>query len=338
MSQVDHQLETYFHLMGANGASRAYEVAVDTGLLDGMSDPASAATLAERFGLQERPVQLLLELLQALGLTREEGGVWSQTPLASRLLSGPYRKLGNPYWDHLESYLRKGVPLTRGDEPSASEAFYQQQALSLGWMLRPAATAAAKLLATQVPRKALSILDLGAGSAIWSLSLAAQHLGSQVTAVDWPMVLPAAEMTAQRFGMESRLHVVPGNFYEVTLPENGFDVVFIANVAHLVPEEALARLVKCARGWLTTAGRIVVIDAFPGQESGDVLRAVYTLGLALRSSGAVVHREEALRRILASAGFDAQRLDPLEEAPWILGMLSATPRIEGASAEGAGAG
>ncbi len=72
-----------------------------------------------------------------------------------------------------DSFLKDGIPIASMDDPAASETHYQKQAGLLGWMLTPAAQAATKHLMQNGARKNISVLDVGAGSGIWSLSLAA---------------------------------------------------------------------------------------------------------------------------------------------------------------------
>src|SRR5262249_36749101 len=173
-----------------------------------------SAGVAEACGLAERPVALLLPALAALGLVRDEGeGAWAATPLAHALLAGSYRELGDPYWSHLATFLKTDTPMARMDRVEESEAQYQAQAAALAWMQTPAAEAAAAVLAAGQALAGVEILDVGAGSAIWSLTLARDAPGARVTAVDWPAVLPVAAATPERLGPAQRPTPPPGDYH-----------------------------------------------------------------------------------------------------------------------------
>jgi hypothetical protein len=50
-------------------------------------------------------------------------------------------------------------------------------------------------------------------------------------------------------------------------------------------------------------------------------RTLYVVGLALRTGHGHVHSVDELRPILAGAGFDNFRLEPLRVPPYAVGML-----------------
>src|SRR5262249_28516414 len=154
-------------------AARIYRYAVQSGLCDALArGPMTAAELAQACRTVERPTSLLLDVLVVLGLVRREADQYSLTFLAQMLLRGSYRELGDQYWDHLPTFMQTGTPLVRMDSVAESESHYQTQVAALSWMLGPAAELAAQTLLQLCDLSDASILDLGAGSGIWSLTLA----------------------------------------------------------------------------------------------------------------------------------------------------------------------
>ena len=317
-------LPAYFQLMNANGAAHAYHEAVRCGLLDALlAGPKTADELAEACGLARRPAVLLLGALAALGLVELNDSRYQPTALTQLLLAGSYRNLGDEYWAHLPALLKTDQPLVKMDDVAQSEAHYQAQAAILGWMLTPAAQCAARLLADRLPPMA-AILDLGAGSGVWSLTLASLVPGAIVTAVDWPAVLEVTAETAQNLGLPDRLRTIAGNLHEIELPAEQFDLTIIANVAHLLTPEANRSLFRKAAGTLQPGGRLAVIDVFPGQPEGSLNVALYALGLALRTEHGRVYAPAELEPLLQDAGFEAPRLLPLAVPPFAVGMLLAS--------------
>ena len=318
-------LTRYFHLMNVNGAAHVYREALRAGVLDALAaGPGDAAGVAQATGLAERPVGLLLDALAALGLLEpDEEGRHRLTPLARWLLAGSYRDLGDPYWSHLPAFLRTGTPMARMDSPAESEAHYQGQAAALAFMLAPAAEAAARTLDAGRSLAGSAILDVGAGSAIWSLTVAAQAPGATVTAVDWPAVLPVATGTARRLGLESRLTLRPGDYHRVELPAAAFDLAILGNVTHLETPAGNLDLFRRVRPALRRGGRLAIFDLFPGLAAGDLNRALYALGLALRTERGRVYPPGELEALLRQAGFSPARLIPLDVPPHAVGMLLA---------------
>ena len=70
MAAIDtHALETYAHLMTANGAVQIYRAAQEAGIPQALAaGPATAAAVAQACGTAIRPTTLLLDGLVALGL------------------------------------------------------------------------------------------------------------------------------------------------------------------------------------------------------------------------------------------------------------------------------
>ena len=326
MTDPTELLAAYFQLMNCNGASHVYREAVRLGILDALdAGPLTAAEVAERCAAVARPTELVLEALASLGLVKRIGSAYGRTPLAFLVLSSSYRNLGDEYWEHLPTLLKTGAPLVRMDDPAQNEIHYQAQAAMLGWMLTPAAQSAAELLLKRLPENA-AILDLGAGSAVWSLTLAGRLPRATVTAVDWPAVLEVAKESAKERGLADRFTTLAGNLHEVELSASQFDLVIVANVSHLLSPDGNAALLSRVRATLRAHGYLALIDVFPGLPQGDLNRTLYAVGLALRTQHGRVYSVEEMKPLLERAGFAEPQPMPLPVPPFAVGMLLVSVR------------
>ena len=323
--KTEGTLSAYFDLMNANGADHAYRSAVKLGILDRLKEgPLDSSSLASACELSPEPLRLLLDILEALQVVRSQDGYFSVTPLGRLLIEGPYRNLGDPYLEYTSVFIKTGKPLEKMDRTEESEKKYQVQARALGWMLKPAADEAARLLESELKKKtAIKILDVGAGSAVWSLAVANLHSGSKVTAVDWPGVLAVAESAAVEVGLGNRFSKMVGNFHEVDFPQSEFDLAILGNVAHLETPEGLKSLFSKIHRSLKEDGKVVIFDIFPGQTEGKLSRTLYALGLALRTEKGRVHSAGALNEILDQTGYRKDRVISIRTPPFIMGMLCA---------------
>ena len=317
-------LETYFRLMNSNGAAQVYHAALELGIYGALErGPAPVTEIAQACGANERAITLLMAALEALGLAEPRDALgYGLTDAARMLLSSEYRELGNQYWRHLSVFFRTGQPLMRMDDPSQSESLYQAQAAALGWMLSHAANEAARRLESRTLLRGSAIIDIGAGSGIWSLTIARHDSEAHVTAVDWPAVLEVTRKTASIFKMQDRLTTIAGDFHEIALPDGRFDLAIVANVSHLQSPDGNVALFCKLHASLKPGGEIVVIDALPGGSQGEAPLALYQLGLALRTQNGRVYSASELAEMLKGL-FDQPSLIPIESPPHMMGMLIA---------------
>src|SRR5258708_21579960 len=158
-------------------------------------------------------------------------------------------------------------------------------------------------LAVALPGNPNHILDVGADSGIWSLAVAQRHPETGVTALDFPNVLQAFRIQAEHMGLSDRIGMAPGNFHCVTIPEDSFDRIVVANVLHLEPPEQAAALIRRVATVLLPDGGLVIVDMLgDGTPAGERAQAIYGLHLALRTREGKVHPLSDLQAWVRQAG------------------------------------
>jgi len=169
--------------------------------------------------------------------------------------------------------------------------------------------------------------SIAAGSAVWSLAAARTKPNANVTAIDWPSVLKVAEQTASEWGLGDRYQSLPGNVFELELPAERYDCVYVANFAHLLNECQLESLFQKLRDAIKPDGALIVVDVFAGQVDGNVSRTLYQLGLEMRTTAGRTYEPEELLRAMEQVGFagDAKAgqsyFHPLRATPHTMGVV-----------------
>ncbi len=171
---------------------------------------------------------------------------------------------------------------------------------------------------------AYQILDLGAGSGVWSMALLESLPAARLTAVDLP---PVARLLSEQIaarGLASRTEVLTGSYFSVPLPEGGYDVAILANVLHLEPPAAARRLVGLAARALRPGGVLVIVDALAREPYETARpRAMYALSLALRTGEGRTYSSRVVTGWLSAAGLTRVRQRVITSAPPHIDILTA---------------
>ena len=323
-------MDIYYELMLMNGGSFVFQVAAKMGFLQALNqgEKLTAKQLSKKLNFEERPCFLILEALDSLGLMNREKAsskfedIYSLSQVAS-FLTGNYQNLSAEYWNHLPTLLKEGTPFKKMDAVQDSEKEYQVQVKSLEWMLGPTAKLAAEMYFSKNSKKGLSILDVGAGSGIWSFSMLYHDPTSNVTLADWPAVLEVANDSASKNNISDKVKTIEGNFHETNWPSNSFDVCTLGNVTHILTAEANKGLFKKISKSLKEGGELIIYDVFSKKNEGSLARSLYKLGLCIRTMSGEVFEPEEMEPWLKDAGFQSFEFESLDIEPFSIGALKA---------------
>ncbi len=285
-------------------------------LADGATTPEE---LAAACGAPRSTTTCLLEVLAAAELLGVSGDRYSLPPPLG-LLYQTGKRLGTPsrpiqeaadFWSWLPDWARTRQPYLAMDRPDGY-GYSPVVELLASLVGEPARQLAGYLRSSDQLRQGAAILDVGAGSAVWSLAAAAGDPEATVTAVDRPAVLKIARARAESAGLGARFESLEGDWRTVPLPSEAFDLVLVANLCHLEPGEEVAVLLRRLRPPLRPGGLLVIVDTIPEKREEAPLTILLTgLRLALRTPRGGIHDLESYRRWLKAAAFSVQELLPL---------------------------
>lgn len=290
-------MESRFGYIAARAVGAALEVGLFTAVHRGATDLAS---LGQATGCSPRGLRFLVDGLVAQGLLRRDGGrLRLAADARAFLVEGSPRYVGGMIlqadtmwnrWSHLEQAVRRGAPPAAGIESDEDGGRYFAAFVEgLHNQNAPAAEEAARLV-----DPGAEVLDLGAGSAVWSLPFAA-GADVRVTAVDRGEVLERVTRPwTRRRGVEDRYRFLEGNYRDVDLGEARYDLILLGHVLHFESRSgALDLLRRCQRA-LKPGGRVLVAEMLPDDErSSDFYGLLFGLHmLMLTEEGETFTRRE----------------------------------------------
>lgn len=303
--------------------------------------PRSLDALAEQCGGQTDKLQRLCQFLASEHLLTQTDGQWQLNAPWSALYLPSLGPVGAPiratdaHWARLVSWVKTGEAAVAMDRDESGGSYQAAvQGLAERSELQARSVAAALSQGALVPDRR-AILDVGAGSGVWSLALAKDWPEATVTALDRPQVLEVTRARAREQGLTDRLHTLEGSWQTCALPGRTFGVIVVAKFCHL--EASLSALFQHLAPALSDQGRLIIIDTIPdrlAEASADVLR--YDLSLGLRTSTGRIHDREQYTQALASAGLEPAAFWNIRADKGRLDVLVARPKRSEVPAEVAG--
>ena len=287
----------------------------------------SLTDLYALLGLEERPGVVLSTALRAMGYLQMVDGRVLATEIAREHLapSAEFEVAGYLGLAANSPGVREMVDRLRTNRPAGADAegaafIYREGidsamevaasarrlTLSLAGRARNVAPHLARVLDL---RGAKTLLDVGAGSAIYAVACLQRFGHLDAIAWDRPEVLNVARESAEAYGVGDRLRLVSGDMFADPVP-SGADVVLLSNILHDwdVPE-CRALVGKLAEA-LPVGGRLVVHDVFLDDDHGGPLPiALYSASLYTLTEGRAYSAGE-YRSWLEEAGLEAGEVRP----------------------------
>ncbi|MGD1211068.1 MAG: methyltransferase [Candidatus Acidiferrales bacterium] len=277
--------------------------------------PADAQTICASLGLAERPVDVMLTLLCAMGYIEKKGGAFHLTEISREFLVrdspwfvGPYfvQFVDRPIYQGLLETLRTDKPGWSGAkarkpwaEAMEDDAFAEQFTGTMdsrGMYVGP-------VLAAQLDAKAhRRLLDIAGGSGIYACCVAAAHPHLKVTVFEKPPVDRVTQKCIARRGYSERVSVVAGDMFRDPLPA-GYDVHLWSNALHDWDAPTVKLLLEKSFAALPPGGLVVIHDRHLNREKTGPLRiAAHSVFLMAGTEGRYYSIAE-IEGFLSAVGF-----------------------------------
>lgn len=272
--------------------------------------------LASKLSVGARALGIHLGLLAALGFVERHEGRWRATAATRTWLhpqaqayQGPllhgYRQ-SQPLHAQLLATLR---PEVKADAHTSAVAEWERGELSparaqgLTAYMNAHSLAAAKAVGVQpLFADVRKLLDVGGGSAIFSIEIAKSQPTLHATVMEITAVCAEADRYISAAGQVGRVRTQPVNMFTQSWPA-GFDAHFLSNILHDWSDDTCRMLVRKSFEALPSGGRIVLHEMLMDDDGcGPLPAAAFSLLMLLGTRGRQYSVPE-LRGFLEPAGF-----------------------------------
>src|SRR5207248_986375 len=196
--------------------------------------------------------------LVGLDLLRNQNGQYSLTPESENfLVSNKPGSLAGffpmnmrrliPHWLKLDEVVRSGRPSEARNQEKEGTDFFSELVENIIPMSYPSA----QVLAED--------LEIAAGSGIWGIALAQKSPKVEVTAVDWPGMIPTTKRITQKFGVGNQFRFIEGDIGTADFG-SGYDAVTLGHILHSEGEKRSRSLLQKVSRVLKPGGTIAIAD------------------------------------------------------------------------------
>lgn len=307
------------------------EAAIRHGIFDTLDQgPKDASQVAEATGISLRGARAVLNALVGLELLARIDDRYALTEESTTFLvstrpsfyGGIFRHVSEqllPKWLPLTEVVRTGKPAEVVNEENTGGEFFAQFVEALIPLGYAGAQALAKALGAHEAQPGYSVLDLAAGSGVWSIPFAQASPNVRATAVDWPEVLPVTRRVTARFGVESQYAFTAGDLLEADFG-TGHTVATLGHILHSEGEARSRKLLAKVFDALAPGGTIAIAEFVPNDErTGPPLPLIFAVNMLVATSEGDTFTFAEIRSWLEEVSFtNARQLEAPAPSPLIL--------------------
>jgi SAM-dependent methyltransferase len=293
--------------------------------------PRTIAELSRENGASERGLRIVMDALVGLEfLARDAEGRYSLTPeSAAFLVSGKPAYRGGMFqhtvsqilksWMQLGEIVQTGQPALALNQQETGASFFAEFVEALFANGYPAALALGEALKLNELPQPVKILDIAAGSGVWSIGVAQKTPGAQITAVDFPEVLPGTRRVCARFGLDDQLKCIAGDLLEVDFGA-GYQVATLGHILHCEGRDWGRALLKKVYAALAPGGAIAIAEMIPNDDrTGPPFPLVFAVNMLVNTQNGDTYTFGEMSQWLTEAGFtDCRLLEVPAPSPLIL--------------------
>lgn len=274
--------------------------------------------VAEGSGADERGMRMLLNALCGIGMLTKQGERYELSPASKTFLSkksprylGAMILQGNrqitPQWAQLTSVIRTGKPSIDVESKDNGGAFFAEFVDAMYNLNVKAAEVAAESVLSRLPQadKEIRVLDIGAGSGVWSLAFARRDPRVRITVADFPTVIEkATKAFVARAGAQDRVDYLPGSFREADFGEAKYDVAILGHICHSEGEQHTKQLFRKVRQALKPEGQLVIAEFIADEgRAHDTMPLLFAVNMLVHTEEGDTFTMSEYQQWLEEAGF-----------------------------------
>jgi (2Fe-2S) ferredoxin/SAM-dependent methyltransferase len=294
--------------------SRALLTALELDIFTAVGNGATAAEVAQKISTHPRATEMLLNALASMGMLLKQQGVFHDTPVTARYFAEGSKDNARPGLIHTANIWHRWSNLTDCVRAGTAVGHQEMAERDNDWtkpfiaaMHRNAAERTPLVVQAVGTGPAERLLDVGGGSAAYSIAFAKANEKLHATVLDLPPVLPLAQGHINAAGLAGRVETRAGDLRRDPLGK-GFTLVLVSAICHMLsPEENQDLLRRCFEA-LAPQGRVVIQDfILEPDKTAPRHAALFALNMLVGTEAGSTYSHEEYSAWMRGAGFEEVR-------------------------------
>lgn len=285
------------------------------------SGPKTASELAKLSGAHAPSVYRLLRALASVGVFREEGDHFTNTPLSETLranVPGTVRPMAvfmsHPdhiaAWSELPYSVRTGASGFEKAHGAPPWELLTQRA-ELAQVFNDAMTSFSGVIAPAVAEaydfsSASVIADVGGGHGFLLTTVLQKFPGASGVLFDLPSVVAGARRVVEP--VAARCEIVGGDFFEEV--PGGADVYMMKSIIHDWSDDDSIRIMKTIHKAAKPTSRLILVEGVIKNDTGPDMGKLLDLEMLVMTNGGRERTEQEYAKIFEAAGWKLARVLP----------------------------
>lgn len=255
-----------------------------------------------------RATDRLLNALCSMGLLKKVKEKFYNTSLSSKyLIEGKPDFMGNLHhtnhlwqtWNHLTDSVIKGSSYT-GDQNKIEKNEWVEAFIGA---MHYRGVNQGKILSMMIDTSNVKkLLDVGGGSAAFSMELVKKNQSINAVVLDLPHVIPITKRYVSHEGLSDKFNFIEGDYLTKNFEDN-YDLILLSAIVHINSFERNKFLIKKCAESLNKNGMIIINDFIMSKDRTQPYHgAFFSLNMLVGTANGDTYTEEEMREWYTSAG------------------------------------
>jgi ubiquinone/menaquinone biosynthesis C-methylase UbiE len=255
-----------------------------------------------------RATDRLMNALCGIGLLKKVKGKFYNSDLSSKyLIEGKPEFMGNLYhtnnlwnsWTHLTNSVIKGSS-TKGDQNKEEKDDWVEAFISAMYYR---GVHQGKILSMMIDLSNVKkILDVGGGSAAFSIEIVKRNPSIKAVVLDLPHVIPLTKRYVDEAGLSNNFDFIEGDYLTNDF-ESSYDLVLLSAIVHINSYEQNKLLIKKCADALNKNGMLVINDFVMNEDRTKPYHGtLFSINMLVGTEYGDTYTENEMREWFESAG------------------------------------